>query len=80
MSGKDVIKKFLNEPSHISIDDCSKLLRSFGYKLKKGTGSHRVYHKKNARAITIAAPHGAKYIKSTYIKIIIRLLGLEELK
>jgi predicted RNA binding protein YcfA (HicA-like mRNA interferase family) len=78
MSGKEVIHKFLNDPHHITVDDCTKLLRDFGYDLKKGAGSHRVYHKENARAITVVAPHGARFIKSTYIKIIIKLLGLED--
>lgn len=78
VSGKEIINKFLSDHTHITIDDCTKLLSDFGYKLKKGSGSHRVYHKENARAITIVAPHGTKYVKSTYIKIIINLLGLEE--
>jgi predicted RNA binding protein YcfA (HicA-like mRNA interferase family) len=69
----------MNDPAHITLDDCEKILGDFGYTLNKGSGSHRVYHKKNARAITIAAPHGTKYIKLVYIKIIIKLLGLEEL-
>jgi len=81
MSGeKSLIDKFHNEPTHITIEDCVTLLTDFGYQLKKGSGSHRIFHKKNARAITIVAPHGTKYVKSTYIKIIIRLLGLEENK
>jgi predicted RNA binding protein YcfA (HicA-like mRNA interferase family) len=77
VSGKEIIAKFLNDPAHITIDDCTKLLKNFGYELKKGSGSHRVYHKENARAITIAAPHGTKYVKSIYVSIIMRLLGLE---
>jgi predicted RNA binding protein YcfA (HicA-like mRNA interferase family) len=80
MSDKEIINKFLNDPAHISIEDCTRLLRDFGYELKKGSGSHRVYHKENARAITVVAPHGTRYIKSTYIRIIIKLLGLEEEK
>ena len=79
MSGKEIINKILNDQTHITIKECDKLLGDFGYKLNKGSGSHRVYHKKNARAITIAAPHGTKYVKSTYVKIIIKILGLEGL-
>lgn len=79
MSGKEIINKILNDQTHVTIKDCDKLLDDFGYKLNKGSGSHRVYHKKNARAITIAAPHGTKYVKSTYVKIIIKILGLEGL-
>ena len=78
MSSTDIIHKFLNDKAHITIEDCDKLLRDFGHELNKGSGSHRVYHKKNARAITVAALHGTKYVKSTYIKLIIKLLGLEE--
>jgi predicted RNA binding protein YcfA (HicA-like mRNA interferase family) len=68
----------LIDSAHITIDDCDQLLRHFGYTLNKGSGSHRVYHKKNARAVTIAAPHGTKYIKSIYVKLIVKILGLED--
>jgi predicted RNA binding protein YcfA (HicA-like mRNA interferase family) len=74
---KDLIIKFINDQTHITINDCNALLNFYGYQLNKGSGSHRIYHKQNARAITIVAPHGTKYVKSIYIKIIIRLLGLE---
>jgi predicted RNA binding protein YcfA (HicA-like mRNA interferase family) len=77
MGEKDLINKFLNDQTHITIDACNTLLNTYGYRLKKGSGSHRIYHKNNARAITIVAPHGTKYVKSVYIKIIIKLLGLE---
>jgi predicted RNA binding protein YcfA (HicA-like mRNA interferase family) len=80
VSSKELIEKLSKDPNRITIDDCTKLLRDFGYKLKKGSGSHRVYHKENTRAITIVAPHDTKYVKSIYIKIIIKLLGLEEEK
>jgi predicted RNA binding protein YcfA (HicA-like mRNA interferase family) len=77
-SAEDLVNKFLKDQTHITIDDCDQLLAINGYKLKKGSGSHRVYHKKNARAITIVAPHGSKYIKFVYIKLVLKLLGLEE--
>lgn len=75
---RELINKFLNDQSHVTIEDCDQLLGIYGYKLKKGSGSHRIYHKKNARAITIVAPHGTKYVKSPYIKLVIKLLGLEK--
>ncbi len=77
MSDDQLIRNIINDQAHITIKECDQLLLNFGYTLKKGSGSHRVYHKKNARAITIAAPHGTRYVKSTYIKIIIKILGLE---
>jgi predicted RNA binding protein YcfA (HicA-like mRNA interferase family) len=78
MQEDKLLEKFLEDPMHITISDCDKLLCEYGYTLNKGTGSHRVYHKKGARAITIAAPHGTRYIKSTYIKLLIKILELEK--
>jgi predicted RNA binding protein YcfA (HicA-like mRNA interferase family) len=77
-SERDLVNKFLTDQSHITIEDCDQLLGIYGYELKKGSGSHRIYHKKNARAIAIVAPHGTKHVKSPYIKLVIRLLGLEQ--
>jgi predicted RNA binding protein YcfA (HicA-like mRNA interferase family) len=74
----DLEQKFLKHPGKITVDDCDRLLTSYGYELHRDNGSQRVYHKKNTTPIIIAAPHGTKYLKSNYIKKIVRLLGLEE--
>ena len=73
-----LIRKLLTESKHITIENCDELLTSFGYKLKKGSGSHRTYHKKGARPITVIIPKGTKYIYSVYINLIIKILKLED--
>lgn len=78
MGGEEkLIKKVLGK-RNITIDDCDKILTLLGYTLRKGDGSHRVYHKKNARAIVIVAQKGTKFIKPFYIERLIKLLQLEE--
>ena len=73
-----LIKKFLDDSKRITIENCDELLTSFGYELKKGGGSHRTYHKKGARPITVVIPKGTKYIYSVYANLIIKILKLED--
>ncbi|MDO8577905.1 MAG: type II toxin-antitoxin system HicA family toxin [Dehalococcoidales bacterium] len=78
MKGKEkLIQKFFTKKSRITIADCDRLLTAYGYELRKGGGSHRTYHKKDARPITVVAPKGTKYVKSVYINLIIKYLKLE---
>lgn len=78
MKGNEkLIRKFLTDKKHITIEDCDRLLMAYGYEWRKGGGSHRTYHKKDARPITIVTPKGTKYIKSVYINLIIKYLKLE---
>ena len=77
MSDEKLIKKFLTDQSHISVDDCDSILRMHGYDSHKKSGSHRVYHKKGAISITVVVPKGTRYIKSPYVKQIIKDLKLE---
>lgn len=73
-----LVRKFLTDKTHIAITDCDRLLTSYGYELHKGGGSHRTYHKKGVRPITVVAPKKSKYVISPYINMIIRDLKLEE--
>jgi len=73
-----LIRKFITDSKHITIEDCDDLLTSFGYELKKGAGSHRTYHKKGGRPVTVVMPKGTKYIYSVYINLIIKILKLED--
>jgi predicted RNA binding protein YcfA (HicA-like mRNA interferase family) len=75
-----LIEKFLTDKFHITVEDCDRLLSHFGYELHKGGGSHRVYHKKGAKSITVVAPKKSKYVITPYVNTIITDLGLEELK
>ena len=77
MSIEKLIKKFLNDPQHITEDDCTRLLNYYGYSLHKSRGSHRGFHKKGVISITVVIPKGTRYIKSPYVAEIVRLLKLE---
>jgi len=77
-SSERLVKKFLADRTHITTDDCDRLLTAHGYELHKSRGSHRTYHKKGTVPITVIIPKGKKYIISPYVNRIIRDLGLEE--
>ena len=71
-------QKFLIDRVHITVEDCDRLLSAYGYELHKGSGSHRTYHKKGVRPITVVAPKKSKYVISPYINMIVKDLKLEE--
>jgi predicted RNA binding protein YcfA (HicA-like mRNA interferase family) len=73
-----LIRKFLTDSKHITIENCDELITGFGYELKRGSGSHRTYHKKGTRPITVVVPKGTKYIYSVYVSLIIKILKLED--
>jgi predicted RNA binding protein YcfA (HicA-like mRNA interferase family) len=73
-----LIKKFLNDKTHITVEDCDRILLAHGFELKQGKGSHRAYHKKGAYPIVIVYPKKSKYVVSPYVNRIIKDLGLEE--
>ena len=77
MANERLIQKFLNDPMHITIEDCDRLLTAYGYELRKGSGSHRTYHKRGAVPITVVTPKGSKYVNTPYVRNIARDLGLE---
>ena len=72
-------EKFLNDKTHITVEDCDRLLTEYGYSLHKKGGSHKAYHKHGAISIVVVTPKKGKYVISPYIKRIIKDLGLEEL-
>lgn len=77
-ANEKLLLKFLTDKMHITVEDCEKLLNAYGYELRKGSGSHRAYHKKGATPIIIVTPKNSRYILSPYVKRIIKYLGLEE--
>lgn len=77
MSIEKLIQKFLTDRTHITEDDCIRLLNYYAYTLHKSRGSHRVFHKKGAISITVVIPKNTKYIKSPYVQEIVRILKLE---
>jgi predicted RNA binding protein YcfA (HicA-like mRNA interferase family) len=77
MSIEKLIKEFLTDQTHITLEDCKRLLESYGYVLHKSGGSHRIFHKNGFVSITVVVPKGTKYIKSPYVKQIVKDLKLE---
>jgi len=73
-----LIRKFLSDDRHITVDDCDKLLTSFDYEYHKSSGSHRAYHKKGEFPIIVVTPHHSKHVKPGYVKLIVKRLKLEE--
>ncbi|MDD4860295.1 MAG: type II toxin-antitoxin system HicA family toxin, partial [Dehalococcoidales bacterium] len=62
---------------HITVEDCDRLLTVHGFELRKGGGSHRVYHKKSDAPVTVVSPKDNKYVKPGYVNLIIKRLNLE---
>jgi hypothetical protein len=75
---ENLIKKFLNDKMHITVEDCDRLLTLYSYKRHKSGGSHQTYHKKGASPITVITPKNTKYVNSAYVQLIIKYLKLGE--
>jgi len=73
-----LIIKFLSR-KNITIEDCDKLLICYGYDYHKSGGSHRVYHQKGAKPITVVIPKNSKYVNTAYVDLVIKGLNLEGL-
>ncbi len=73
-----LIRKFLTDRMHITVEDCERLLTTYGYELHKKGGSHRTFHKKGDTPINVVTPKNTKYVKPGYVDKIIRKLNLEE--
>jgi predicted RNA binding protein YcfA (HicA-like mRNA interferase family) len=88
-----LINKFLYR-ENITVEDCDRLLiycsllntptvRSwevyYGYEYHKTGGSHRVYHQKGAKSITVVIPKKSKYVNTAYVDLVIQGLNLEGL-
>jgi predicted RNA binding protein YcfA (HicA-like mRNA interferase family) len=68
--------KLIAHPESADIDGVTTLLGLFGYALRKGGGSHRVFHKPGAMPITV--PTVGMKIKKEYIEMLVKKLGLED--
>jgi predicted RNA binding protein YcfA (HicA-like mRNA interferase family) len=77
-NAEKLVQKFLTDKMHITVEDCDRLLTACGYVLRKGSGSHRAYHKKGATPITIVTPKKSRYVLSPYVNRLAKDLGLEE--
>jgi len=72
-----LVKQFLTDQMHITIADCDQLLAAYGFEYRKGSGSHRAFHKKGERPIIIITPKHTKYVKREYVDLIVNRLNLE---
>ena len=72
-----LIKKILDNPKNVRFNQVDKILKYFGYERSqpRSGSSHYTYRKEDEEKITI--PFN-KPIKAVYIKIIIKLLDLED--
>jgi predicted RNA binding protein YcfA (HicA-like mRNA interferase family) len=78
MSSDDKLVKKILTRKNVTVKDCDKLLTNYGYEWHKGGGSHRVYHQKGTKSITIITPKKSKYVVSLYVNAMIKDLGLEQ--
>jgi len=76
-SAEKLINKFLCR-KNIMVEDCNRLLVYYGYNYHKSGGSHRVYHQKGAKSITVVIPKKSKYVNTAYVDLVIKGLKLEE--
>jgi hypothetical protein len=68
--------QFVARPESVDIAEVETLLGLFGYALRKGGGSHRVFHKPGATPITV--PTVGLRIKKEYVEMLTRKLALED--
>ena len=73
-----LVRQFLTDQMHITIEDCERLLTTYGFEYRKGRGSHRAFHRKGERPIIIITPKHTKYVKREYVELIVKRLNLED--
>jgi hypothetical protein len=73
-----LVEKFLSDKTHVTVEDCRRLLMGYGYSPHKKGGSHLSFHKKGSVPITVVTPKKTKYVNSAYVGLIIKYLKLGE--
>ena len=74
---KKLVRKFVDEPDKISINDVRRLLDYLDYEERKNPGSECIFHKKGKHPINVPTVKG-RYVKRPYVKRMVRILELEE--
>ena len=74
---KKLVRKMLNAPAYLPLEEVRKVLEDFGYELVNQRGSHMSFMNGNGDQITLISIQG-KRIARTYVKRVVGLLGLEE--
>ena len=72
-----LVEKFLKDKTHITVEDCHRLLTGYGYSLHKKGGSHKSYHQKGYAPFVIITPKNTKYIKPGYVMEIVKRFNME---
>ena len=73
-----LLKSILQNPKNVRFEDLDKLLKELGYEVRqpKGGSSHYTYFKPGEKKI-ITVPYKKPFIKSIYVKEVIKTLKLE---
>jgi len=73
-----LLKRIRRNPKAVRFNDVAKILESMGYEQRQPNrgSSHWIFRKHGCMPITI--PRQEPYVKETYVKIIIDMLGEEE--
>ena len=74
-SREKLVRRLLARPTDMRFDELDRILRSFGYELKGGKGSHRRFECPGRPRIVV--PESSGKVKRVYLSWVIRLLGLE---
>ncbi len=71
-----LVERLLAEPPEIKFSDINTLLKAFGFREIRSTGSHHIFRNDQGQN-QVVPKTGGKMVKRTYIKQIIRVLDLE---
>jgi hypothetical protein len=63
-----LVTRFQAIPSDFTWDELVRLLKSFGYRESKGTGSRRKFRGEGLPAINLHAPHPDKIVKQYVLR------------
>jgi hypothetical protein len=72
-----LVRKLVDGPAKTRIDEIRRLLDYLDYKERKKPGSECIFHKKGKPPINVPTVKG-RYIKTRYVKRLVRILELEE--
>jgi predicted RNA binding protein YcfA (HicA-like mRNA interferase family) len=72
-----LVAAFLASPVQVSFDDVERLMRAFGFKIDRTTGSHHVFRHDDGSKLTVPTV-GGRRVKSAYVRQIVDLLNLEK--
>jgi predicted RNA binding protein YcfA (HicA-like mRNA interferase family) len=69
---RKLLQKLIDHPKSVSPDAVESALKAFGYSVRAGKGSHRVYTKAGAWPLTV--PYRRPHLKVHYVNEVIRRL------